>query len=191
MAETPPTETVKKVAKKKTAPRKKVSAPTFVTQEQFAKLESGVSDLVELIKSGALAKSAQLDTTSSSSTANSNSSVPMPLPPVKETPLDKDVRQAGPDRSIVNPEWEERAREIIGNAVDHCEMTYGVRGGIRFTVVIKDEYSNAPKDYLVRMGSDRRTKEIGGEGLEGVEGWCKLIKQNLSRTSGENPMRTD
>lgn len=100
---------------------------------------------------------------------------------VAETPLEKEVRKAGPDVQAVSPEWEEKAREIIGDAVDHCEIQYLRRGGTIFTVVIKPEFSNAPREYLDTMKADRRSKEIGNEGIEGVEQWCKLIKQNLSR----------
>ena len=31
------------------------------------------------------------------------------------------------------------------------------------------------------MKVDRRSKEIGNEGIEGVEQWCKLVAQNLKR----------
>ena len=98
---------------------------------------------------------------------------------VPETPTEKEVKLATFDNNPVNPEWERMAREIIGEPLDHCEVAYPKRGGVLFTIVIKTEMSNAPKDYLERMKVDRRTREIGNEGQEGVEAWCKLVSSNL------------
>lgn len=98
---------------------------------------------------------------------------------------EKDVAEARSDQAPINPLWEEKAREIIGESVDHCEVYYPKSGGQIFTVVIKDEFSNAPKEYLERMKSDRRSKEIGNEGIGGVEIWCKLIRANLKRTANK------
>lgn len=97
------------------------------------------------------------------------------------TEVDKEVAKADPNEVPINPEWDKAAREIIGEAVDHCEVQHIKSGGLLFTVVIKPEFSNAPKDYIERYKSDRRTREIGNEGFGGVELWCKLIKQNLAR----------
>ena len=58
-------------------------------------------------------------------------------------------------------------------------------GGTLFTVVIKPEFSNAAPEYLERYKADRRTKEIGSEGLSGVETWCKLIRANLKRSANK------
>ena len=98
---------------------------------------------------------------------------------VPETPTEKEVKLATFDNNPINPEWERMAREIIGEPLDHCEVAYPKRGGVLFTIVIKTEFSNAPKDYLERMKVDRRTKEIGNEGQEGVEAYCKLVASNL------------
>ena len=103
-------------------------------------------------------------------------------PGTPEAKESEEIRKAKFDQAPINPAWEEKAREIIGEAVDHCEVFYPKQGGQLFTVVIKDEFSNAPKEYLERMKSDRRTREIGNEGISGVELWCKLIRQNLKRT---------
>jgi hypothetical protein len=93
----------------------------------------------------------------------------------------KAVDKAAHDQAPMNPAWEDKAREIIGEAVDHCEVLYPVSGGTLFTVVIKPEFSNAPKEYLERMHADRRTKDVEKEGIGGVENWAKLIRQNLRR----------
>ena len=99
----------------------------------------------------------------------------------KETPLDKEVARAAPNASPMNPDWELKAREILGDALDYCEVQYLRKGGTIFTVVIKPSHSNAPLEYLERMKQDRRSKEIGQEGEEGVVQWCKLVAQNLKR----------
>jgi len=93
----------------------------------------------------------------------------------------KAVDKAAHDQAPMNPAWEDKAREIIGEAVDHCEVLYPVSGGTLFTVVIKPEFSNAPKEYLERMHADRRTKDVEKDGIGGVEVWSKLIKANLRR----------
>ena len=139
----------------------KSEQPTeFVSKEEFKNLESSVNSLVGLITKQMEQKAAE----------------------VTMTPIEKEVAKAGPDSNPVNPKWEEMAREIIGEALDHCEITYPKRGGVLFTIVIKTEFSNAPKEYLARMGQDRRTREIGNDGQEGVEAWCKLVASNLKNT---------
>jgi hypothetical protein len=127
-----------------------------VSKKEFDELKSSVSDLVGLVKEMAKTK---VDT--------------------PETPTEKEVKLATFDNNPVNPEWERMAKEIIGEPLDHCEVAYPKRGGVLFTIVIKTEMSNAPKDYLERMKVDRRTREIGNEGQEGVEAWCRLVASNL------------
>ena len=136
------------------APKKE----NFVTQEQFNALEGSVTSLVDLIKENMAAKATPV-----------------------ETKVEKEIASAGANVAQTNPEWDSQAREIIGNAVDHTEVDYTKSGGILFTVVIKTELSNAGREYLDRVKVDRRTKEVGQQGLEGVIEWCRLIKQNLAR----------
>lgn len=163
MADTPK----KRVRSSRTKPK----GPEFVTVERFEKLENGVGELLELMKKDRETPVAR----------------PIPAaatgaPELPETPVQKEIRKAGADAVQQVPvDWDEKAREILGDNLDHCEMTYGQNGGVRFIVVIKLEKSNAGKDYLSYYGQDRRTKDIAGEGLAGVENWCKLIAQNLSR----------
>ncbi len=102
-----------------------------------------------------------------------------------QTPEAEEVRKAKHDQAPINPAWEEKAQEIIGEAVDHCEVFYPKQGGTIFTVVIKPEFSNAPKEYIDRMKADRRSREIGPEGISGVEIWCKLIRANLKRAASK------
>lgn len=102
-------------------------------------------------------------------------------PEAPETPLEKEVRKAGPAPMQTNPEWEEKAKEILGDLLDHTEYQYLKTGGVLFTLVIDKEKSNAPAAYLERMGQDRRSKEIGQEGTAGVEAWCMLVSTNLKK----------
>lgn len=93
----------------------------------------------------------------------------------------KAVEEAKYDtQAAINPSWEAAAREALGVKLDHCEVNYPKEGGLQFTIVIKKEHSNAPKDYLERYKSDRRTKEVGKTGYEGVVEWIKRVNQNLN-----------
>lgn len=91
--------------------------------------------------------------------------------------------KAAPDKIQSNPEWEAIAKEILGAALDHTEVQYEKSGGIKFTVVVAKDFSNAPSQYLELTKQDRRTKEVSHEGAQGVEEWCRQIKANLARTT--------
>jgi hypothetical protein len=146
--------------KEKTIREKPVKSPQqFVTVEKFNELTDMMKTLVDTV------------------TELKNKPIPN-TPAAKEA---EEVAKAKYDQAPINPAWEEKAREIIGEALDHCEIFYPKGGGQIFTVVIKPEFSNAPKEYLERCKVDRRSKEIGNEGIGGVELWCKLVKQNLKR----------
>lgn len=95
---------------------------------------------------------------------------------------DAKVANASADEKMqVPPNFRRKAEEILGDVMERCEIAMPAKGGTIFTVVIKPEFSNAPKDYMERYKEDRRSKEIGNEGEAGVEEWCKLIKANLAR----------
>jgi hypothetical protein len=128
----------------------------YATVEQFNSLQDSVAQLVDMVSKRVI-----------------------PTPEVQKQ--EAAIAKSGPNNNPVNPDWEEKAKEIIGDAVDRVEVFYPKGGGIIFTVVIKKEMSNAPKDYLDRHKEDRRSKDIGNEGLSGVEEWCKLVKSNLNR----------
>lgn len=131
------------------------------SRAEFNELMTGVSELAGLVKE-VLNK---------------------PSVPSAETPvvLDKESTKATANKYTVNPEWEDLAREIIGEAVDHTEVQYIKGGGLMFTVVIKEEFSNSPTDYLERYKVDRRSKEVGAEGEAGVRIWCEQIRNNLKK----------
>lgn len=99
----------------------------------------------------------------------------------KQVSEEKEVAKAIPNNVHIPEDWEEKAKEILGEKLERCELFYPKSGGTQFTVVIKQEYSNAPKEYTERMKVDRRTKEIGQEGIGGVEAWCKLVRSNLNK----------
>jgi hypothetical protein len=106
---------------------------------------------------------------------------PAAAPIAVESAIEKEVRKAAPDINPVNPAWIEKAEEILGEALDHCEVFFPKRGGTIFTLVIQEKFSNASAEYMERTKTDRRSKEIGNEGIEGVEQWCKLVAANLKR----------
>lgn len=94
---------------------------------------------------------------------------------------EKAVEAAGPNKYQVDEEWDTMARDTIGNDyIDHTEVERK-GGSVKFTVVIKLEKSNASAEYLQRMKTDRRTRDVSAEGTEGVLQYCKLIKANLAR----------
>lgn len=160
--------TAKKQADVTPVPSKKRTAPKaqYATASQFKELTETLGSLTEVV----LKMSEKLSN-----------------PPKEQTPeevkLDKEVKSAVADSTstTVNPAWMEKAQAIVGEALDHCEVLYPRNGGVLFTLVIKKEHSNASQDYMDRYKVDRRTKEIGNEGIEGVENWCKLVAQNLKR----------
>lgn len=95
------------------------------------------------------------------------------------------VAKAGPNKFSVNEEWEEDAQKVLGDKLDHTEVVHERNGGIKYTVVIKKKFSNAPQQYLDLVGTDRRTKEVGSGGFGAVQEWNKLVAQNLSHPNRE------
>lgn len=103
----------------------------------------------------------------------------------KAAVVEKKVDEASADIGDMNPRYHAKVVEVLGSKVERTFLTYPKGGGTLFTIVIKREFSNAPKDYLERMKEDRRTVNIEREefrGEDGVEKWAKLIQQNLNRT---------
>lgn len=98
---------------------------------------------------------------------------------------EKKVDEASADVSGQNPRYEQKVKEILGNKVERTYITYPKGGGTLFTIVIKNEFSNAPKDYLAMYKEDKRTINLEREefrGEEGVEKYAKLVLANLNRT---------
>lgn len=155
-------------SKAKTKKEPKQAGPT---RAEFDTLAGNVSTLVDMM------------TKAQAQGVQAVAAVPQPTIATSETALDKEVRKASADDvNPVNPAWVEKAEEILGEKLDHCEVFYPKRGGSVFTLVIKNEFSNASIEYLSVAKVDRRSKEIGNEGIEGVEQWCKLVAANLNRS---------
>lgn len=96
----------------------------------------------------------------------------------------KKVDEASPDLGEMNPRYDAKVREILGEKVERTFVKYPKGGGTLFTIVVKNEFSNSPKDYLERMKEDHRTVNIEREefrGEDGVEKWAKLVLQNINR----------
>lgn len=130
----------------------------FVTKKEFDELNSSVNRLVDMLEATMKEKTTP-----------------------EATKLEKAVTAAGPNVYSTDEEWDAIAREIIGDEViDHTEVERK-GGGLKFTIVIKNEHSNASQEYLERTKSDRRTREVGAEGTEGVMQYCRLVKANLAR----------
>lgn len=149
-------------------PKKEVSnteTAEFVTKEvfdeKFSSLEGSILKLVDLMQH--------------------------PLVPVEAAKIateSKNIQEASADTGEVNPRYDAKVREILGERVARTFVKYPKGGGTLFTIVIKEEYSNAPKDYLERMKEDQRTVNIEREefrGEDGVEKWAKLVLANINR----------
>lgn len=162
--------TKKQGAKAPAAPKPKLTLASLAADQ--AETSKSVNRILDILEAQAKAPAAEAAAPVAPATAAA---------PENETPIEKQVRKASANEIPMNPEWEELAREIIGDPLDHCEIAYLKNGGVIFTIVIKDEFSNAGRDYLERYKSDRRSKEVGSEGIEGVENWCKLVKSNLAK----------
>lgn len=176
-----PNQHTKKVTTVGKAPKPKVE---YVTQGQLDAFENRIVDTLEKLLAPKQAVGPNATAVMTATPAGDTSTFTVPqtqVEAVTETPIEREIRKAGPSEVPMNPEWEEMARDIIGEAVDHCEIAYLKNGGVLFTVVIKTAFSNATPDYLTYYHSDRRSKEIGHDGVSGVEEWCKLIKSNLAR----------
>jgi hypothetical protein len=136
----------------------------YASADEVKELSSAVSGLVDIV----------------TKLAQDIATPPKPQT-VEEIKHEAEVTKASPAKETVNSAWVEKATEIVGESLDHCEVFYPKNGGTIFTLVIKESHSNAAKDYLERYKTDRRSKEIGNEGIEGVEAWCKLVRDNLKR----------
>lgn len=142
-----------------------------VSREEFDSLKKEVSDgfgsIVNILKE------------------QKKQAVATPEEKAKQIVEEKKIDEASANIADVNPRYDAKAREVLGERVQRTFVTYPKGGGSLFTIVIKPEFSNAPKDYIERMKEDQRTVNLEREeyrGEEGVEKWAKLILQNLNRT---------
>lgn len=140
--------------------------PKAVTRSEFDGLTTTVSRILDLLER--------------QTAVNAPALIQSTAAPVADPIQEKKIAEASPNKYQTDDEWDAIARDIIGDAIDHTEVERK-GGGVKFTVVIKTEKSNAPKEYIDRMKVDRRTREVGAEGTEGVTQYCKLIRANLAR----------
>ena len=102
----------------------------------------------------------------------------------KQAVEDKKIDKANSVTSDFNPRYDAKVKEVLGDKVEKTYLTYPEGGGTLFTIVIKKEFSNAPKDYLEMYKIDNRTVNIERDefrGEDGVERYAKLVLQNLNR----------
>jgi len=78
----------------------------------------------------------------------------------------------------VHPDWTADAKTKIGEALDHCEVDYPKNGNPRYTIVIKNEFSNASSSHLQYYKIDKRTVAVTN-GFETVKAFNSLVAQNL------------
>jgi hypothetical protein len=149
------------------AEKKKVEKkePEYATQQQFKSLEDSLSKIVDVV---------------STLSTNVSKLAERPATP-EEVKKEAEIAKAAPQEEIVNPNWLSKAKEVLGEKLERCEVFYPKAGGTIFTLVISPKFSNAPHEYIERHKEDRRSKEIGNEGMEGVENWCKLVLANLNK----------
>ncbi len=99
----------------------------------------------------------------------------------KESEAVEEKKSAEPNNAYlepVHPDWKKDAMEKIGEKLDHCEVDYPKNGFPRYTVVIKNEFSNASKSHLEYYKTDRRTIPVTN-GFESVKAFNSLVAQNL------------
>jgi len=170
MDETTIQEAVNAVEKEVVIPKKeKKVKENFVSKEEFDTLKQDMNksfqQIVDLIKDKP--SGAKVDAT-------------------KRVESEKKIDEANSDMSDFNQRYDSKAKEILGDKIERTFITYPKGGGTLFTIVIKREHSNSPKDYLERYKEDKRTVNLEREefrGESGVEAWAKLILANLNRTS--------
>lgn len=139
------------------------ASEVFVSKEEFNglkdEMKSSFSELINLIKQ-------------------------KPEEKTKTEAKDKQINEAGSDMADVNPRYDAKAREVLGEKLDRTYVKYPKGGGTLFTIVVKKEFSNSPESYLNVMKEDHRTVNIEREefrGEDGVEKWAKLVLANLNK----------
>jgi len=78
----------------------------------------------------------------------------------------------------VHPDWLADAKLKIGESLERCEVDYPKNGTPRYTVVIKNDHSNASSSHLQFYKIDRRTVAVTN-GFETVKAFNSLVAQNL------------
>lgn len=103
------------------------------------------------------------------------------LKPPVVAPVAKVEVEGGPDKeqaTPVPPAWQKAVHEILGIDFE-CEFVQPDNGGNIFKIIVPKEKSNASQAHWKEHGSDRRSKELGNAGLEGVKAYAKKVRLNL------------
>ena len=103
----------------------------------------------------------------------------------------------------IDPRYREVVDRILGEQFVAWEDYEGVLPGhFKFNVLIPAELSSVPADTHARAGCDHdkdvckvapdvRSKVISfAEHVNGVEEWCKLVRQNLNKYYSQNAIRS-
>jgi hypothetical protein len=102
---------------------------------------------------------------------------PAPAPKVED--------DAGPDQDTpVPPAWRKAVIEILGIDFE-CELKQPDRGGTIFTIIVPKNKSNASQLHWQNFKQDRRSRELGNTGLDGVKTWCLKVRANLLATGAK------
>jgi hypothetical protein len=95
--------------------------------------------------------------------------------------------EAGPDKdqsTPIPPSWLKAVHTILGTDFE-CELKQPDKGGTIFTIIVPKDKSNASQLHWQNFKQDRRSKELGNTGLEGVTLWCKKVRANLLATGAK------
>lgn len=111
-------------------------------------------------------------------------------PPIVQGESGKSIQpdDAGPDTESepVSPKWRKQVETILGPEFG-CEINHADDGGVKFTVIVPREKSNATQDHWDMYKADRRTIEVSRTGLEGVKQYCLRIRANLLKSEVQLP----
>lgn len=135
------------------------------TNARMDKIEDGLNKIVEVL---ILNKEAPAEA------APVAAATPGPIVDLEEKKAEANNAYMEP----VHPDWIADATEKLGEKLDHCEVDYPKNGTPRYTVVIKNEFSNASKSHLQYYKIDRRTVPVTN-GFETIKTFNSLVAQNL------------
>lgn len=105
--------------------------------------------------------------------------------PQPAEPTDAEVKDADPNENPVNPHWRRLVDEVLGPDFG-IEVYYPKDGGCHFTIIVPKDKSNAGDAHWANFKQDRRTREIGHTGIDGVKKWAELVKKNLAKSKSES-----
>lgn len=78
----------------------------------------------------------------------------------------------------VPEKWRAMADAMLGKDFV-IELELPEKGGQKLNVYVPRNKSNAPEEYWEKFKQDKRTRELGNTGIEGVRNWLLRIRKNL------------